>query len=266
MLMYIVGNETEHQKYKKLLENLCRKNSEAKGIAIVIGISGPEGVELDVTNMASTFKELNFAVITQTDVTASELVSLVNIAAMYFYPLSYKFIVFYFAGHGGVDDRNGLPYVLPLQVLEEKVYIEQQIFSQFSVENSTSLQYRYRIFLFDCCLSSPSTRSDPENTSKKPKKFKLEARGGCLVAYSTSRSYKAVGNDYRGGLWTSYLHQNLKYPLAISTILDRTHDAVKKESLESGRIQQPNYHSCIGEVYLRGITLTVKNEIAFMLT
>ena len=206
--------------------------------------------------MSSTFDELNFAVFSQSNLTSSELVSLLNVASHFVYPLSYKFIVFYFAGHGGVD--NGQAYVLPLQLQEtkdpEKVYIEESIVSQFSSEKSPSLQYRFRILLFDCCLTTPSTRNDP---SIKSEKFSLEARGGCLVAYATSRSYKSEGDMKRGGLWTHHLHQNLKLPLPISIILDRTHDAVKMESIASGRVQEPNYHSCIGEVYLKGTVIVM---------
>ena len=249
-----IDDRKEHEKFKTLLQLACRGKSTANGIAIIIGISGPEGIELDIKNMSSTFEELNFAVFSRSDLTSFELVSLLNVASNFVYPLSYKFIVFYFAGHGGVD--NGQAYVLPLQLQEtkdsEKVYIQQSIVSQFSSEQSPSLQYRFRILLFDCCLTSPSMRHDP---SIKSEKFSIEAHGGCLVAYATSRSYKSEGNMKRGGLWTHHLHQNLKLPLPISVILDRTHDAVKNESIASGRLQEPNYHSCIGEVYLKGIVV-----------
>ena len=49
----------------------------------------------------------------------------------------------------------------------------------------------------------------------------------------------------------------MKLPLPISVILDRTHDAVKKESIASGRLQESNYHSNIGEVYLKGIVFVI---------
>ena len=184
--------------------------------------------------MASTFKELHLAVSSLNNLTSSELLSLLEVASTFVYPLGYKFIVFYFAGHGGVDPENGRAYVLPLQLHEagdhEKVYIEDAIVSRFSTEMSPSLKYRFRILLFDCCLSTESTRNNPEDLSMEPKTFDLKARGGCLVAYATSRSYKSRGDSCRGGLWTYHLHQNLKLPLPISGVLDRTHDAVMKES------------------------------------
>ena len=214
--------------------------------------------------MTSTFKELNLAVSSHNNLTSSELISLLHVASTFVYPPGYRFIVFYYAGHGGVDPDNGSAYVLPLQLQEagdpEKVYIEDAIVSRFSTESSPSLEYRFRIFLFDCCLSTQSTRNNPEDLSTKQQKFDLKARGGCLVAYATSRSYKSEGDSYRGGLWTYHLHRNLKLPLTISGVLDRTHDAVMKESMSSGRIQEPNYHSCIGEVYLKGTVFLVENS------
>ena len=212
--------------------------------------------------MTSTFKELHLAVSSHNDLTSSELISLLHVACTFVYPPGYQFIVFYYAGHGGIDADNGQGYVLPLQLQEagdaEKVYIEDAIVSRFSTEISPLLEYRYRILLFDCCLSTQSTRNNPDNLSTKPQKFDLKAHGGCLVAYATSRSYKSVGDNCRGGLWTYHLHQNLKLPLPISVVLDRTHDAVRKESRAYGRIQEPNYHSCIGEIYLKDTVFWLK--------
>ena len=210
--------------------------------------------------MSSTFEGLNFAVLSQSNLTASEVLSLLNIAPSFVYPLSYKFVAFYFAGHGGID-HNGRAYILPLQLRKqgdlEKVYIEEAIVSPFSDKRSPSLKYRCRILLFDCCLATQSMRKDPDDPSSEPQKFKLEAPGGCLVAYATSRTSESEGDKQRGGLWTSHLHNNLKLPLPISVILDRTHDAVKKESIASGRLQESNYHSNIGEVYLKGIVFVI---------
>ena len=83
--------------------------------------------------------------------------------------------MFYFAGHGGVDPDNGCAYVLPLQLHDggdpEKVYIEDAIVSRFSTKSSPSLQYRYRMLLFDCCTQSP--RNNPEDCSTKPLISKL---------------------------------------------------------------------------------------------
>ena len=103
--------------------------------------SGPEGVQLDITNISLTFEELNFAVLSH--LTSTELVSLLNVASAFIYPLSYKFIVFYFAGHGDVDPNNGHAYVIPMLLNEiddpKKVYIEKAIVSQFSNAKSPSL-------------------------------------------------------------------------------------------------------------------------------
>ena len=207
--------------------------------------------------MSSTFEGLNFAVLSESNLTASEVLSLLNIAPSFVYPLSYKFVAFYFAGHGGID-HDGRAYILPFQLRKqgdlEKVYIEEAIVSPFSDKRSPSLKYRCRILLFDCSLATQSMRKHPEDPSPEPQKFRLEAPCGCLVAYATSRSSKSEGDKQRGGLWTSHLHNNLTLPLPISVVLDRTHDAVKKESIG---LQESNYHSSIGEVYLKGIVFVI---------
>ena len=69
-------------------------------------------------------------------------------------------------------------------------------------------------------------------------------------------------DNYRGGLWTFHLHQNLKLPLPISVVLDQTYDTVMKEPMSSaaGRIQESNYHCCMVEVYLKGRELCFKQN------
>ena len=148
---------------------MCNKCFLAQGIAFVIGISGPDGIEIDVENMTSAFEKLNFAVFKQTDLTYTDLVSLVSVATALTHPLNYKRIAFYFAGHGGVDDDTGRAYVLPLQIKDEveKLYIEEDIVSQFWTENTEKLEYHDCLFFFDCCLSSNSTRDSSEMKLKE---------------------------------------------------------------------------------------------------
>ena len=243
-----------------LVEFESQQKPNASGIAFVIGICGPNGIDIDIKNMSSTFEDLNFAVLSQRNITACEVLSLLNIAPQIVYPLSYKFVAFYFAGHGGID-HNRRAYILPFQHRKQgdldKVYIEESIVSPFSDEHSPTLKHRCRILLFDCCLATQSMRKDPDDHSPEPQKFRIEAPGGCLVAYATSRSSESEGDKQRGGLWTSHLHNNMKLPLPINVILDRTHDAVKNESIASGRLQESNYHSNIGEVYLKGIVFVI---------
>ena len=95
-------------------------------------------------------------------------------------------------------------HVLQLQLHEtdnhENVYIEAAIVSQISTEISPSLKYRFHLILFDCCLSSELTRNNPKDHSTNPPKFDFKARGGYLVAYAISRSYKSRDDSYRGEL------------------------------------------------------------------
>ena len=86
-------------------------------------------------------------------------------------------------------------HVLQLQLHEtdnhENVYIEAAIVSQISTEISLSLKYHFHLILFHCCLSSELTRNNSKDHSANPPKFDFKARGGCLVTYAISRSYKS---------------------------------------------------------------------------
>ena len=169
IICFIHTDNEREVKYKTILKSLCNKCFLAQGIAFVIGISGPDGIEIDVENMTSAFEKLNFAVFKQTDLTYTDLVSLVSVATALTHPLNYKRIAFYFAGHGGVDDDTGRAYVLPLQIKDEveKLYIEEDIVSQFWTENTEKLEYHDCLFFFDCCLSSNSTRDSSEMKLKE---------------------------------------------------------------------------------------------------
>ena len=192
--------------------------------------------------MSSTFEELNFAVFTERDPTCTQLACLVKAAATVRYPLNYKFITFYFAGHGGIND-SGSPYVIPMQLKGEDgkvVRVEEDIVSAFDGTQRTCL------FFFDCCLSSGTSLRGP-GPHNLPKKVK--APPGCLIAYATNVGYKSLGDKIRGGVWTHYLCKHLREPLSITTVLSKTHDDVRKERKD---FQPPMCSFSIGEVYLKG--------------
>ena len=142
---------------KQQIKNHYRKKPDAKGIAFIIGMYGAAGTDVDVKNVSSTFEdELNFAVFTERDPTCTQLACLVKAAATVRYPLNYKFITFYFAGHGGIND-SGSPYVIPMQLEGEDkkiLHVEEDIVSAFDGTKHTCL------FFFDCCfLITARTRS-----------------------------------------------------------------------------------------------------------
>ena len=238
------------------LRGIVQRKSEAIGLAIVIGILNASGVHDDVENVSSTFEQLKFAVWKKENTSLKALYRIVLAAAKYGetyrYPLSYKFITFYFAGHGGSDD--GHSFVCPAYLRGQpkpKLFIEEGIVSPFRPKNAPQLKYMYRLFFFDCCLNDPNRDDTTEHAV--PKQMKLPAHANCLVAYGTSMEYYSKGYKGKGGVWTGYLCENLRnYDLPITTILDITHSQVIKNSMEIDDNQAPHYVSCVGVVYLKG--------------
>ena len=75
----------------------------AQGIIFIVGVYGADGTAKDIENVEATFKELNFAVYTERDPPSFQIACLTRAAATCQYPYRYKYIAFYFAGHGGRD-------------------------------------------------------------------------------------------------------------------------------------------------------------------
>ena len=254
LLSLAVVDEKDKRKSKHQLHSLLKNYPQAKGLAIVIGVSGPPGIHDDVQNISLTFKrDLGFAVWQHNDPLLEELACLLQVAAEFNYPISYKFIVFYYAGHGGSDDGHG--YVIPAEddqcdETNNKLFIDEGIVSPFRPKNAPNLANRYRLFFFDCCLSESRERGP--NIPKKKQQMKLPAHGNCLVAYSTFMTNEAAGDTDVGGIWTRYLYENLKLDLPITSILDITYNEVVEGTQKELSLQGPHYVSCIGTVYLKG--------------
>ena len=229
-------------KMKQRIANLFKERQECQGIAFVIGIHGPAGTDVDIDNVCSTFNDLNFAVWRERDITCADLACLVKAAASHMYP-SYKYVAFYFAGHGG--SVNGHPFIVPMKLKgdgsQQILFIEQNILSCFKKSRKRCL------FFFDCCLVAKSTE-DSDESPQASKMFKLTAPVKCLVAYATATGYKSQGDKVQGGLWTRTLCAKLKEPLSLSVILDETHDIITSTTDE----QPPHYESCLGSVNLKG--------------
>ena len=225
---------------KQRIGNLFKARPECQGIAFVIGTHGPAGTGVDIDNVRNTFIDLNFAVWDERDLTCSKLACLVKAAASHMYPC-YKYLAFYFAGHGG--SVNGHPFIVPMKLKgdgsQQKLFIEQSILSCFQKSRKRCL------FFFDCCLVATE---DSDKSTQASNIFKLTAPVKCLVAYATATGYKSQGDKVQGGLWTRTLCAKLKEPLPLSAILDETHTIVTSMTDE----QPPHYESCLGSVNLKG--------------
>ena len=124
------------------IENRAKepKYNGAEGIIFIVGIFGADGTANDVENVSSTFKELNFAIYIEQNPTSGLIAGLMKAAAVCDYPARYKYIAFYFAGHGG-RDKSGKLFVKGLN--PEILYIEEYI-----TEPLKGLERFTRLFFF----------------------------------------------------------------------------------------------------------------------
>ena len=231
-------------------------NKKPQGIMFIVGMYGAPGTDVDVKTVQSTFEhpDINFAILPIQSPTSARLSAMIAAASKYGYPSRYKFVAFYFSGHGGIDN-NGNPFVQTLS--EGRVFIEPSI-----IEPLKSIE-KIRLIFFDCCLSQPSptafarsvldtarsddtvrsvdtARSDDTVRSVDTVKSDDTARSvdtvrsedtaiiicnrpqGEVVAYAVSKSQKAFGE------WTRRLCVNIKVPDPIVMVLAKTNGEVQE--------------------------------------
>ena len=201
-------------------------NKKPQGIMFIVGMFGAPGTDVDVKNIQTTFEHpnINFAILPIQSPTSARLSAMIAAASKYGYPFCYKFVAFYFSGHGGTD-KDGNPFVQTLS--EGRVFIEPSI-----IEPLKSIE-KIRLFFFDCCLSQPSTtagacsvdtaRSDDTSNIKK-----CNRRKGEVVAYAVSKGQKAFGDQKEGGEWTRRLCVNVLRSDPIVTVLAKTNDDMQE--------------------------------------
>ncbi len=217
---------------------------QPKGIIYIFGISGAAGTDVDVNNIHSTFKtEFKFATFRRENLTCSNLATHIKAAATFDYPVLCKNKVFYFTGHGGID-QNQQPYFNAVSESNEVISVQRHILTFF--QNTHYKPSDNFMFFFDCCLSSG------QKTTQDRKPFAFEIPLGCLVAFATSPGLTSSGTTKEGGQFTKVLCENLRKSQkaeTLTSILDRTHNTVMQYS---ERAQPPQYFSCVGPIYLRG--------------
>lgn len=235
------------------IEDICLRNRNANGLAIITGTTNAQGIVDDVQNMYKTFHDhLKFAVLAPVNPSYDTLACLIQAVSQYDkYPDRYRVIAFYSAGHGGIDE-DGHPYIK--DSAENKLFIEEGIVSPFHPDNSPNLGDRKRLFFFDCCLSYADDESIKNHHSMRIPRLRH-----CLVAFATSVSEKSSGDIGKGGIWTRYLHENLKTDASLTYILDKTNEQVVKET-QDGKVQGPHYVSGIGPINLRALNPSLSSE------
>ena len=195
---------------------------------------------MDGEQIPRVFRELGFVVYRQENTNCIELSCLVQtIARGEWYTRKCKYMVFYYAGHGGIN-KNGDSFIKLGEGEEGKFYIQRDILSHFKRHKINNK--KRCLFFFDCCLSEEDGASRSYNYPEVPIH--------CLTAFATCSGEKAKGFTATGGVWTQQLCEKLKLQLSISDILDHTHTAVLEKC---DGAQKPVYVSNAGAVFLKGM-------------
>ena len=238
------------------------------GLAIILAITssqGPQGAYADSHKVAELFKELNYAVWVVRDPHVHKIEAALKVAiAPDLFPHNFKYVVVYYAGHGG-SDENGRAFIEPLKTNEypdpTRYFIQDQIISKFEPKNAPHLQNVYRLFFFDSCLTNLGTSNmsnvTPQNVAQHESvgtSFFIPPTGYYLVAYATTLGDESL-SYYGGGKWTEKLCENIKkYDMPITNILDKTwHDVVNEDAGTGRPIQAPHYISSVETLSLRGM-------------
>lgn len=201
-------------------------------------MNDPAGTEVDVDNVDKTFQELNFATYIVHDPTDDKVKILIRAAAMMKeqYPLTYRYVALYFAGHGR-RNKQEQNYIVCSN--NRKVFIEESIVCPLSCLQARCLT---RLFFFDCCQDD-----DCQACSNAKKKASPAAAVGQLVAYACNKGEKASGNNSKGGIWTYHLCKNFReLDEPITTILAKTYEDVASYQAGKNRFQEPLVISTIG--------------------
>ena len=235
----------------------AEEDERKSGLAIVVGIvacqlSGAAGVKEDMKNMEGVFKKLGLAVWKMKDKDSEEIAGALQAVGRYKFPATYKFIIFYFSGHGQSQDNH--PYI-HCKGDEDTLSIEKGIVAPLLVKNAPDLKGLHRIFLFDCCLKDDPAKGE----ACRLEDISLPSFDNILMAYATSMTFTAEG-DNQGGLWTKFLAKNImELDLPLTTVLDLTWedavlDFIKRHphAVRDGRkiLQGPHYTSSTGLIWL----------------
>ena len=254
---YEINKNEVNTQQEKIKYTLTNHKGALKGIVFVFGMVDVSGIDKDLENVKETFKKtLKFAVHRVENPDGQFLANFIKAAATFpyvnypGYQDSKLKVAFYFAGHGGIDEHKR-PFYLPQQLSKTKdvILIRETILSHFHrVGSGESF-----LFFFDCCLvaSTDNKPSDMENDESLAgdESFHLEAPLRCVIAYATSVGLVSIGDTHVGGRWTSSLCKNIKEQVELGEVLALTHKDVMEISKNT---QPPQYHSCVGPIYLRG--------------
>ena len=194
------------------------KKDHKVGLAVIFGVvnrTGPQGADLDIKNVKTTFDGLNYATWVIKNPTPTIMESVVKIVSEYkYFSIELKWVVFYYAGHGGSIENKGY-FILPCENNEHKVFpIDSKVIDPFQPGYpNCHLEDRKRLFLFDCCLKEDTTKTLP-TTAPPPLDPYLPcyqpANDHTIVAHATYYRDVSRGDFSMGGVWTIKLCNNIR--------------------------------------------------------
>ena len=235
-------------------------NDKRVGLVVIMGVVnkyGPQGTDIDVDRVKKTFQDLNFATWVIKDPTPDKVREAVKIVTEYNFPLSFRGIIVYYAGHGGSYNEKGF-FILPCgDDKHENFPVDSEVIAPFQPKNKDCrLANRYRLFLFDCCLkedankgANPTAQTVIESNPNLPR-YQPEV-DYTLVAHAAYVREASTCKFWDGGVWTHCLCDNIKLHASTKTIgaiLNITREDVIKKT--AGKVQAPFYKSMGGDVML----------------
>ena len=197
------------------------------------------GAGEDLSNVQDTFKALNFAFLPLFNPSANNMKDLAQAIAKYPFPKrgsSYRYIAFYYGGHGGISS-SGDSILAPMKSSKEKEYVlvEGDIIRRIG----DGQVGKCLLFFFDCCQSY----AGDEVTTANPPGLKVKAiHEDSLVAHASSFGEKSFGSEKYGGVWTKALCKNLLKDERLVVILDDTNTEVKGKGQQcsfTSNLKQP---------------------------
>ena len=235
-------------------------NDKQVGLVVIMGVVnkyGPQGTDIDIVRVKETFQFLNFATWVIKDPTPSKVREAVKTVTEYNFPLGFRGIIVYYAGHGGSYNEQRF-FILPCGDDKQVIFpVDSEVIVPFQPKNKECrFANRYRLFLFDCCLKEdanpgaiPTAQTIIESNPNLPR-YQPEV-DYTLVAHAAYMRESSKGKFWGGGVWTQCLCDNMKLhgsTKTIGAILNKTREDVIKKT--AGKVQAPFYKSMGGDVML----------------
>ena len=230
------------------------------GLVVIMGVvnkHGPQGTDRDIERVKKTFEDLNFATWVIKDPTPDVTREAVKIVTQYDFPIGFRGVVVYYAGHGGSYNDKGYFFLPCGGDKHYKFLVDSELIELFQPKNKECrLANRFRLFLFDCCLK------EDNKLEEAPTAQTVITTNPLLPTYQPGDDYTVVahaaymrepskGNFSEGGIWTICLCNNIEKDAnekSISAILEQTRlDVISKTR---GAVQAPFHKSIGGDVKL----------------